>query len=973
MKPQKKDRIEKFFCRDEAFFIGRSAYISEFRQRVRNYSEKPLWSIHGVGGIGKSMLCNRLNLECQDLEYPHAFIDLADLRYRNIAEVLSNLADQMPIKHVRRFENNIDKYQRMEQERYESVKLQIVNQGGAVIKGAAGAAEPFFYPGLGFISGITIDAVKTMLDRHFKGKDKDFFLNAPVTLSHSFIEDLEHSFRSYKFGKLPLVIFIDTYEMGQYSLIDEFFRALVCNSNIKAFYVFSGRAKLETDEGRAWKQSGILDEQEELLPFTNDECAEYLDKVEIFDSELRKMIINHTQCFPFFMWLATKLVSSDPEALKDMPSLKKGLDKEKVAKFLFERIIERANLTKDEETLIYSAAIPRWFDRPTLGCLLGYNLAETRRAYKRLQSLDFVRSIGPDRANYHQIVKDVINLRWQDEEHKKKKSMHHTLGEYFLERHIQHHDFSCLLENYYHRFNIDFKQAFVDWTEDFKKIKNSLNMQDLTAVLLDFETYFMPLLQYEPEYGAYVFLTIGDRFSELTYGDIPEFKEKQIDYYGSALEVYTREAFPVDWAKMQNNLGNAYGSRIRGNRADNLEEAIACHMRNLEVRTKDACPINWATTQNNLGNAFRKRIRGNRADNLEEAIKCYTCALEVRKKEDSPVDWATTYINLGAAYGDRIKGDRADNLEEAIAYYTCALEVYTREASSVRWAATQDNLGIAYRNRIKGDRENNLEEAIAYHTRALEVRTREDFPVDFARTQNNLGIAYGYRIKKDRTDNLEKAIACYSHALKVRTKKTFPVDWATTQNNLGIAYEYRITGDRTDNLETAIACYTHALEVRTKDASPADWATTHINLGNAYGSRIKGDRADNLETAIECYTRALEVCTEKTFPVDWATIQCNLGNAYGYRIKEDRTDNIETAIACYTHALEVRTKDASPADWATTQNNLGNAYVNRIKGDRAENLVAASACYTCALEVYTQEAFPVQHSAVNRNLAEIKN
>ena len=834
MKPNKKDRIGEFFRCDEAFFIGRSEYISEFKQRVSNYSEKPQWCIHGVGGIGKSMLCNRLKQECRDLEYPHTFIDLADLRYGNVVDVLCNLADQIPIKHARSFRKKIDKYQKMEQERYESIKQQIINQGGKILKDTAGAIDTFL-PGVGFIYGITIDAVQTMLKRYFKGKDRGFFLNAPEILSHSFIEKLEHSFGSQTFDKLPLVFFIDTYERGRYSPIDELFRDLVRNRNIKAFYVFSGRytlhwAKLGTNEGQAWKQSGILEEQEELHPFTDDECEEYLDKVEIFDPELRKIIINHTQCFPFFMWLATKLISSDPEALTDMPSFKSVVDKEKIAKFLFKRIIERANPTADEENLIYSAAIPRWFDRPTLGCLLGYNLAETRLAYKKLQSLDFVRSISSDRANYHQIVRDAINLRWRDEEPKKKKSMHQTLGDYFLERHIQSRDFSCLLENYYHRFNVDFKQAFVDWTKDFQKIKNSLNMQDLTVVLLDFETYFMPLLNHKPEYSAYIFLTIGNRFSELTYGDIPEYKEKQIDYYRHALEIYTREDFPVNWATMQNNLGNAYGSRIRGNRADNLEEAIACHTRNLEVRTKEDCPVNWATTQNNLGNVYGKRIKGDRADNLEEAIACYTHALEVRTTEDFPVDWATTHINLGVAYGDRIKGDRSDNLEEAIACYTRALKVYTRKAFPANWAATQDNLGIAYGDRIKGDRADNPEEAIAYHTRALEVYTKEDFPINWAKTHINLGVAYDKRIRGDRADNIEEAIKCYTHALEVRTKEAFPVDWAKTQDNLGIAYVKRIKGDRSDNLEEAIKCYTRAIEVYTKEDFPIQHSTVNKNI-----------------------------------------------------------------------------------------------------------------------------------------------
>ncbi|MFE4105562.1 hypothetical protein ACFVKH_04685, partial [Almyronema epifaneia S1] len=40
--------------------------------------------------------------------------------------------------------------------------------------------------------------------------------------------------------------------------------------------------------------------------------------------------------------------------------------------------------------------------------------------------------------------------------------------------------------------------------------------------------------------------------------------------YELALQVYTRDAFPENWAATQNNLAVAYSDRIRGERADNL-------------------------------------------------------------------------------------------------------------------------------------------------------------------------------------------------------------------------------------------------------------------------------------------------------------------------------------------------------------------------------------------------------------------
>uniref|UniRef100_UPI00195099B0 CHAT domain-containing protein n=1 Tax=Spirulina sp. CCY15215 TaxID=2767591 RepID=UPI00195099B0 len=100
----------------------------------------------------------------------------------------------------------------------------------------------------------------------------------------------------------------------------------------------------------------------------------------------------------------------------------------------------------------------------------------------------------------------------------------------------------------------------------------------------------------------------------------------------------------------QNNLGTAYSDRIRGERGENLELAIACYQAALQVRTPEAFPQDWAGTQNNLGNAYRKRIRGERGENLEEAIACYQAALQVRTRDAFPQEHTTTLNNLGFTY-----------------------------------------------------------------------------------------------------------------------------------------------------------------------------------------------------------------------------------------------------------------------------------------------------------------------------------
>ncbi|MEA5594765.1 CHAT domain-containing tetratricopeptide repeat protein [Rivularia sp. UHCC 0363] len=472
-----------------------------------------------------------------------------------------------------------------------------------------------------------------------------------------------------------------------------------------------------------------------------------------------------------------------------------------------------------------------------------------------------------------------------------------------------------------------------------------------------------------PQDWAMIKNNLANAYSDRIKGDKADNIENAIKAYTAALTVRTREALPQQWAATQNNLAIAYSDRIKGDKADNIEKAIAAFTAALTVYKEEALPQNWAMTQNNLAIAYRDRIQGDKADNIEKAIAALTAALTVRTREALPTDWAATQNNLAIAYSDRIKGDKAENIENAIKAYTAALTVYKEEALPQNWATTQNNLANAYRDRIQGDKADNIEKAIAAFTAALTVYKEEALPTDWAMTQNNLAIAYRERIKGDKADNIEKAIAASTAALTVRTREALPTDWAATQNNLAIAYWDRIKGDKADNIEKAIASYNAALIVRTREAFPTDWADTQNNLANAYRERIKGDKANNIEKAIASYNAALIVRTREALPIDWAMTQNNLANAYYSRIKGDRAENIDQAIASYNTALTVNTREAFLQNWSMTQNNLGLAYSHRIKGDKADNIENAIAASTAALTVYTREAFPQNWAATQNNLA----
>lgn len=346
------------------------------------------------------------------------------------------------------------------------------------------------------------------------------------------------------------------------------------------------------------------------------------------------------------------------------------------------------------------------------------------------------------------------------------------------------------------------------------------------------------LSQVEPEQAQSIAAVMGnfsDLMREFPQGDRASNLEIAIAGCEVAAIIFTPEAFPKDWATNRNNLAAAYTKRVRFDREENLEKAIAAYEQALLVYTQKEFPQEWARTQSNLGNAYSYRIHGERAKNLERAIHCYQSALQVRTREACPEQWATTQNNLGAVYWERIEGDRAQNLELAIAAFKAALQVYTQQEFPQDWAMTQNNLGAAYWERIEGDRRSNLEQAIAHFQNALQVYTREGFPQNWATVQNNLGGVYLEQ------GQLEEAIAYFQSALEVYKPTTFPLECLGTGQNLGN------TARASQMWAEAIEGYRVAIEAVEQSRS---WAITDAR------------RQIILASALDVYDDMVEVCTD---------------------------------------------------------------------------------------------------------------
>ncbi len=295
--------------------------------------------------------------------------------------------------------------------------------------------------------------------------------------------------------------------------------------------------------------------------------------------------------------------------------------------------------------------------------------------------------------------------------------------------------------------------------------------------------------------------------------------QQSVAAYRNALQEWTREHVPLNWAMTQNNLGNALvslGERESG--TARLEQAVAAYRDALQEWTRERVPLDWAMTQNNLGHALtRLGERESGTARLEEAVAAFREALQERTRERVPLDWAPTQNNLGNALmrlGERESGTA--RLEQAVAAFRDALQERTRERVPLNWATTQNNLGSALAS--LGDRESGtarLEEAVTAFRDALQEMTRERVPLDWATTQNNLGNALARLGERESgIARLQEAVAAFRDALQERTRERVPLDWAMTQNNLGSAF-MRLGGREsgTMRLEQAVAACREALAV----------------------------------------------------------------------------------------------------------------------------------------------------------------
>ncbi|MBW4613263.1 MAG: tetratricopeptide repeat protein [Desmonostoc vinosum HA7617-LM4] len=308
-----------------------------------------------------------------------------------------------------------------------------------------------------------------------------------------------------------------------------------------------------------------------------------------------------------------------------------------------------------------------------------------------------------------------------------------------------------------------------------------------------------------------------------------------------------------------------------------IEQAIEFYQLALKLISPKENPETYARVQNNLGTAYGDLARfSNPAENWQQAIIAYGEALRCRTVETDPLKYAACQNNLGTAYWHlgQYKQPVA-HLKKAIAAYNLALLHYSPDQEPLKYGMIQNNIGTACWNLAQYEQPvENLQLAIDVYREALKYRTAADVPAACAATHNNLGTAYWHIAnlsqitKETRQKFLQLCINAYEEAIALAKSikgMSLSFDLLATYNNLGLAH-YQLVIDPSFNgnkptisqhLEAALNNHLQALNALSKQTEAYQKTFAYV---------VKTIRAFHNELGIQGQNLALSKVPSQLLP-----------------------------------------------------------------------------------------------------------
>ena len=270
-----------------------------------------------------------------------------------------------------------------------------------------------------------------------------------------------------------------------------------------------------------------------------------------------------------------------------------------------------------------------------------------------------------------------------------------------------------------------------------------------TAIQPEQEPHYWHILN---AYLAYALWSLG----QAEIGS--EYVNSAISAHLIALSISGRKPDSLNWALDEVNLANALvtSGQRKGDFAV-LNDALSRYDSALAFVSVEQFPIQWAAISNDKGNAIFaiSETQENKADKdrlIERAIEIYEAALQVFSITDSSFLWAGAKNNLGRALL------AAGRLDEALAAHEQALSVTSRKYSN-DWAMIQSDRGLVLQAQGK------MGASLVAQHEALKMLSKKQFPALWATVKKRIGDAeYAMTVKTHKLKYFCRTLTSYLDA-----------------------------------------------------------------------------------------------------------------------------------------------------------------------------------------------------------------
>jgi tetratricopeptide (TPR) repeat protein len=375
-----------------------------------------------------------------------------------------------------------------------------------------------------------------------------------------------------------------------------------------------------------------------------------------------------------------------------------------------------------------------------------------------------------------------------------------------------------------------------------------------------------------------------------------KFGDALVPVIGEAREMLQDHGKTAGWGadtRARVNLALGIATRTSGvelKSMNSLNASVAYIQHALDDWTHDRDPLEWAMAQRNLGRTLCDQYNINKDTALlHPAVAAFENAMSVYQSRSDRVDVAQIQSELGSLFEaiSRFEPGR-ENIKKAVDYYRVSLNGIDPKKFPNLWGETQIQLGNALRVLSFWDKgTKDLEDSIDANGEALKIYSKQESPIHWAEAQGQIAQSLTQLGQiSSNADDFRKSISLLRQILDGYPREQRPTEWAALQSALGDAlmglYDLDPKSGAQYAEQSAIA-YRASLEELTLEGDAMGWAQAKEGLGNAL-EELGYNNSDStyLNQAIDAYGDSLKVYKSDQQPLQWATVKYELGVAFVY-------------------------------------------------------------------------------------------